>query len=395
MPAIPNYRTAFIVAISLLTAGLLVGCSGDEPGVTATPGSGLDDYEQLDFNLAYGGLTATDEDVAFGDDVLKAMMLAEDQDVVDDPLADDPVVLEMQERARNRERYEVHERPEFTYLRLRWGMLRSPDDTSVSERPCDMTEWTGTIRTDRGLVVVKRKIKFEFPADHVVFPRLNPQTVAFVSRTWCHFDGLVIEIIEPPVDVTNTPVAPNKLYIDTPLFEGEFLVSDLAGMNEVFEVDDRGNRIQINGFALTDIEVCPKGFLSGRFLRVPAADPEVVSAEGEGHRYGSFQGAWYNLNGHIRGFMRGGYGVNGEGERVFFGKFIDRRGQFRGFLRGGWDPVDDERGLGEFQGSWMTGSGNVEGYLHGRAHPVEGYPGGFYEGRWTMLCDVEAEGLFH
>ena len=50
----------------------------------------------------------------------------------------------------------------------------------------------------------------------------------------------VHSIIEPPVDVDSAPVAPNKLYIDTPLFEGEFLVSDLAGMNEVFEVDDAG-----------------------------------------------------------------------------------------------------------------------------------------------------------
>ena len=56
----------------------------------------------------------------------------------------------------------------------------------------------------------------------------------------------------------SAPVAPNKLYIDTPLFEGEFLVSDLAGMNEVFEVDDLGNKFQITGFALSDLEVCPK-----------------------------------------------------------------------------------------------------------------------------------------
>ena len=170
---------------------------------------------------AYGGLTATDEEVAFGDEALKAMMLAEDQEAVIDPLADDPVVLEMEERSRHRERYGEGERPRFTYLRLRWGMLRGPEDSTTVERPCDMTDWTGTIRTDRGLVVVKRMIKFEFPADHVVFPRLDPQTVAFVSRTWCHFDGLVIQIIEPPVDdAAPRPRSPNKLYIDTPLYPG-------------------------------------------------------------------------------------------------------------------------------------------------------------------------------
>ena len=101
-------------------------------------------------------------------------------------------------------------------------------------------------------------------------------------------------------------------------------------MDEVFEVDEMGNRIQLNGFGLEDIEVCPKGFLSGRYRHVPAADPGIEAVEGEGERYGSYAGAWYTLDGRIRGFMRGGYGVNAEGERVFIGKFIDRRGRFQG-----------------------------------------------------------------
>ena len=388
-----SFAKAIIATTILLTAGLLAGCSSDETSLVTTSGTGLDNYDQLDMDQTYGGLTDTDEEVAFGDEALKAMMLAEDQEIVIDPLADDPVVLEMEERARHRERYGEGELPRFTYLRLRWGMLRGPQDSTTVDRPCDVTDWTGTIRTDRGLVVVKRKIKFEYPADHVVFPRLDPQTVAFISRTWCHFDGLVIEIIEPPVEPSTTPEIPNKLYIDTPQFQGEFLVSDLAGMNQVFEVDEVGNKIQINGFGLSDIEVCPKGFLSGRYRHVPAADPEVEPTEGEGKRYGSYAGAWYGLNGHIRGFMRGGYGVDAEGERVFIGKIIDRRGRFSGFMRGGWTPDTDDRGLGEFRGSWVTRSGNMEGYLGGQSHPVEGYPGGFYEGRWTSLCDNEAEGL--
>ncbi len=388
-----SFLTAIIATTFLLAAGMLVGCSSDETSLTTTSGSGLDDFDQLDLNQSYGGLTATDEEVAFGDEALKALMLAEEQEVVMDPLADDPVVLEMEERSRHRERYEIAQRPRFTFLRLRWGMLRGPDITTASESPCDMTDWTGTIRTDRGLVVVKRMIKFE-PADHVVFPRLDPRIVAFVSHTWCHFDGLVIQIVEPPLEDSTTPVSPNKLYIDTPLYQGEFLVSDLKAMNEVFDVDDLGNKFQLNGFGLGDIEVCPKGFLSGRFLRVPMDDPEVVATEGEGHRYGSFAGAWYNLNGSIRGFMRGGYGVNADGERIFVGKFINRNGRFGGLYRGGWEPTSDDRGLGEFRGTWAARNGNLKGYLGGRSHPVEGYPGGFYEGRWTSLCDVEAEGLF-
>jgi hypothetical protein len=386
-------RTTTITATVLLMIGLMAGCSSDETSLTTTSQTGFDDYELMDMDQAYGGLTATDEEVAFGDEALKAMLLAEEQEAVTDPLADSPLVLEMEERSRHRERYEDGERPKFTYLRLKWGMLRGADDATADERPCDMTDWTGTLRTDRGIVVVKRMIKFEFPADHVVFPRLDHRTVAFVSHTWCHYDGLLIQIIEPPGTESTRPEVANKLYIDTPAYKGEFLVSELAGMDEVFEVDDKGNRIHLNGFGLEDIEVCPKGFLSGRYRHAPVDMPDTVAHEGEGKRYGSFAGAWYKLNGRIHGFMRGGYGVNAAGERIFVGKFIDRQGRFRGLLRGGWEPTNDERGLGNFRGEWVTRGRNIEGLLGGRSHPVEGYLGGFYEGRWTTLCDDEAETL--
>lgn len=388
-----SFLTTIITATVLVMAGLMAGCSSDETSLTAASQTGVDDFEQMDLNQEYGGLTASDEEIAFGDEVLKAMLLAEDQDVVDDPLANDPIVLDMEERSRHRNQYGEGERPKFTYLRLRWGMLRGLADVTTEGPPCDMTDWTGTLRTDRGLVVVKRLIKFEFPADHVVFPRLDRQTVAFVSHTWCHFDGLLIQIIEPPADDSTRPEVANKLYIDTPAYQGEFLVSELAGMDEVIEVDELGNKIHLNGFGLEDIEVCPKGFLSGRFRHVPEDESASLSADGESQRFGSFAGAWISLNGRLRGFMRGGYGMNADGERVFIGKLIDRRGNFQGLMRGGWEPAADSRDLGEFQGRWVTRRGQVEGILGGRAHPVEGYPGGFYEGRWTTLCDEEAEGL--
>ena len=388
-----NRNFILLIAGALLALGLLGGCSNEDSDLTAASQTGGDDFELLDLGDTYGGLTATDEEVAFGDEGLKALLLAEDQEVVDDPMSNDPMVREMEERSRNMERYEDGERPRFTYLRLRWGMLRGPDDSTTIEPPCDVTDWTGTLRTDRGVVVVKRMIKFEFPADHVVFPRLDPQTVAFVSRTTCHYDGLLIQIIEPPVDDSMVAEAPNKLYIDMPLYQGEFLVRDLVAMDEVFDVDDKGNRIQLNGFGLRDIETCPKGFLSGRYRNMIQDRPDTTRGDGEGERLGSFAGAWYMLNGRIHGFMRGGYGLNAEGERIFVGKFIDRQGHFIGLIRGGWEPAAENGDLGEFRGAWVTRNGNIEGLLGGRAHPVEDYPGGFYEGRWTTLCDDEAEDL--
>ncbi len=388
-----NRKNLLMLAGTLLALGLLAGCSNEDSNLTVAAQTGGDDFEQLDLGDSYGGLTATDEEVAFGDEGLKAMMLAEDQEVVDDPMSDDPMVREMEERSRNMHHYEDGERPRFTYLRLRWGMLRGPDDSTTIEPPCDVADWTGTIRTDRGLVVVKRMIKFEYPADHVVFPRLDPQTVAFVSHTTCHYDGLLIQIIEPPVDPATVPEVANKLYIDMPLYQGEFLVSDLVDMDEVFDVDDKGNRIQLNGFGLDDIEICPKGFLSGRYRHMRQDRPDTVDTEDRGEHYGSFAGAWITLNGRIHGFMRGGYGVTADGQRVFVGKFIDRQGRFMGLLRGGWEPAENDRDLGGFRGVWVTRNGNIEGLLGGRAHPVADYPGGFYEGRWTTLCDDEAEDL--
>lgn len=381
----------FLVAGALLTLGLLAGCSSDESELTTAPLTATDDYSQLDFSQPYGGLTATDEDEAFADEALKALMLAEEQDLVDDPLAADPRVLEMEERSRHMDRYEEGDRPKFTFLRLRWGMLRGPDDTLMVEPPCDLTDWTGELHTDRGLVVVKRLIRFERPLDHVIFPRLNPGSVAFVSHTTCHFDGLVIQIIERPEDSDSVIAEPNMLHINTPGFSGDFEVSSLAEMDEVFDVDDRGNRFQMTGFSMSDIEICPKGFLSGRYRHVPTDRPNTTVSDRPGELYGTYSGVWTTLTGRVHGFLRGGYGVTEDGQRVFIGKYINRAGRFMGLIRGGWNPADEEHDLAGFLGKWVSRDGNVEGLLGGQAHPVEDYPGGFFVGRWTTLCDDEAE----
>ncbi len=385
--------TTILTAMTLLMLGLLAGCSSDETNLTAASLTGSDDYEQMDLSQTYGGLTSTDEEEAFGDEALKALMLAEEQDVVEDPLAMDPMVLALEEMGRQPSDGDLRERPKFTYLRLRWGMLRGPDDTLRVEPPCDLTEWTGELHTDRGLVVVKRLIRFERPFDHVIFPRLDHKTVAFVSHTTCHFDGLVIQIIERPEDADLVNTEPNMLHINTPGFSGDFEVAQLARMDEVFEIDDQGNRFQMTGFSLSDIELCPKGFLSGRYRHVPADRPDTTAADRPGELYGTYAGVWTTLTGRVHGFLRGGYGVTAEGDRVFIGKYIDRRGRFMGLIRGGWNPADEEHDLAEFLGKWVSRSGNVEGLLGGQAHSVEDYPGGFFVGRWTTLCDDEAVNL--
>ena len=170
-------------------------------------------------------------------------------------------------------------------------------------------------------------------------------------------------------------------------------MAELAELDQFIPVDEMGNGMQLTGFTLSDISYCPKGFLSGRY-RVLPADPagDDGTDEPAGCQVGTFAGLWTDLTGRIHGFLRGGYGLDAAGNRVFFGKYIDRRGHFRGLLRGTWEPAEEESELATFTGNWIGAAGQVEGYLGGRAHPVPGYPGGFFEGRWTTACDEQAAG---
>lgn len=388
----PRTRTLFLLAALLTAAGLLAGCS-DEAADPLGGTTASDDFSQMDFSQAYGGLTATDEDVAFGDDSLQMELLEEEESEVEDPWAADAAVQQLLEDGNHPYDPLRNDRPRFTFVKLRWGMLRDAEDTLAIEPPCPGTDWSGTIRTDRGYVVVKRLIRFERPADTIVWPRLDAQTVALVSRTYCHLDGVVLQIVERPVDETAPDYEPNRLHIDLGPYQGEFAVSDLAGLDEVAEIDDMGNRMQITGFQVSDIEVCPKGFLSGRYRHVEDDAEDVdpgVEDEETGTHLGNFVGKWTNLEGRIRGFLRGGYGLDADGNRVFHGKFIDRKGHFHGLLSGTWTPGGTDDDLATFLGGWINAAGTREGELGGNAYPVEEYPGGFFAGRWAELCDDEA-----
>jgi hypothetical protein len=391
-----------LLGLLALTAFLLLttGCSDEGSSPLETDLTGADDFASMDMSDDFGGLTASDEDEAFADDGLKAMMYAEDDEYSDDPLNDDPEVQSWEQYGDEPGDPSDPARPRFTFLRLRWGMVHGPLDTTevggFDWNPEDNPplDWTGEIHTDRGLVVVRRVIAFERQhGDHLVRPRLNPQTVAFVSHTGPHFDGLVLEIIERPVDLSEELPA-NKLHINTGPFQGEYLVDELRGLDELNEVDAMGNVFQLTGYTLSDINYCPKGFLSGRYKVLPPA--EVDPADGEdpdtmARQIGTFAGGYMELHGGIRGFLAGGYGLDENGNRVFFGKYIGRSGVFHGLIRGTWEPGDEDDAMGTFNGEWVGAGGNVEGYLRGVCHPVESAEGGFFEGRWTTACDNESE----
>ena len=382
-----------LLVILMMFALFITACSDDGENLAETSLTGTDDFEGMDFSLPYGGLTISDENEAFGDDSLKAMMYAEDGEEFEDPM-DDAEVQELEDQGNQPGNADDPDRPRFTFLRLRWGMVTGPQDSLiVPDGPCDVTDWSGEIRTDRGIVLVRRLIRFEQPHDHIVRPRSNKQTVDFVSHTACHFDGLLLQIIERPEDFESNNTDPNLLHIEAGPYSGVYEVEALAGLNDIIEVDDQGNLMQLNGFNLSDLAYCPKGFLAGRFRRLPVENPELTLGEEDpGIQVGRMAGVNTNLQGRINGFMRGGYGLDPEGNRVFFAKYIDRRGAFRGLMTGTWEPAENERNLRSFEGHWINAAGTTEGMLGGRAHALEDFPGGFYEGRWTTICDDEAEG---
>ncbi len=386
-------NTLIVLSMLMMLAILLTGCSEDSDSPAETSLLGTDDYVNMDFTLPFGGLTSSDEYEAFNDDDLKAMMYAEDGEEHNDEYADDPDIQELVDQSNQPGDLDDPNRPRFTFLRLRWGMVRGPGDSlNVPQPPCDILDWTGEIHTDRGIVLVSRKIRFERPSDHLIFPRLDRRTVAFVSHTACHYDGLLLQIIERPEDFAPENAELNRLYINTGPFAGEYVVEALAGLNEIHEIDDNGNLLQLNGFNLSDVAFCPKGFLSGRFRQIPGEfEGQELADDNPGTQIGRIAGMYMSLTSRISGFLRGGYGLDPEGNRVFHAKYIDRRGTFRGLLTGTWEPGDDLHDLSTFSGHWNSASGHTEGLVGGNAHSVVYYPGGFFEGRWTAICDDEAE----
>jgi len=370
------WKLTIALTVVLGLAVVLTGCEGDgTEGLTGSDQVGVDNYDDLDFNQQFGGLTATDEEEAFGDPYLLAIGLQEENEASDDPLLVDPEVLAMEALAGEPEGSGEQPRPRFTFLRITWGMLDGPVDSNGQfDDNEDLLDWTGMLRVDRGIVVVRRVILFERPFDHLVYPRLDRKTVAWFSHTGNHYDGLLVEIIERPLDQVND-LEPNMLHFVTGPYSESIPVAELPELDQFIPVDPEPNAIQFTGFRLTDIAICPKGFLSG------------IWRSGDDSR-GKFRGRWVGLFGHLHGFIRGGWGVNDAGERIFVGKYIGKRGNFRGYLRGNWEPVPEMPGHGVFRGHWMSEDESTVGCLGGRYfHLLERPNGGFFMGRWATYCD--------
>jgi len=390
---IPHSLKLFLTLAAWVGILAVTGCSNDSAAPSGQTVTGGDDYENMDFTLLNGGLTASNEAVAFDDKAFSDLLYNEDMEISDDPMLDDPEVMQMEAMVADSTDTNGVVRPRFTFVRLEWGMIHGPQDSLDRQIDCGALDWSGTVSMDRGILVATRLIRFELPFDQLVRPRINGQTLGFISHTYCHFDGLVLKIMERPDDLAEG-LAPNVLHIRTGPYQGDFAVEELLGMNANFPVDGEGNSLHLVGYGPGDVHACPRGFLHGRWNLLldlngdDIAPPDTTLAV----QYGTFGGPWYGWDGLIHGFMRCGYGLDVDGNQVFHGKRIGRLGRFVAFLRGTWSAGDDGISLTGFDGEWTSAVGGREGVLGAQAYPFPDYPGGFYDGRWTTLCGSADEG---
>lgn len=373
---------ALFTFVAVLAAGL-AGCSDDvNSPATSDPVVGVDDYAAIDLDQPYGGLTATDEPVAFDDPYLLRERDRERDELYDDALMQQDryrkMVAECDSANGNRGPMR-----ESYLLRVVWGDLDGMVDPATGET-VDLAriDWSGMLQVDEGIVIVRRLISFERPVDSITRPREDPQTVAWTSFTGGHYDGILFQIVEPRT-MGGGPEpggAPNMVHFTAGPFSADFATTEIAGLDRRVDLGDRGS-IQFVGLERGGELACPRGFLAGIWAFAPVDTDTVDPAPG-----GFFRGRWVGILGDTRGYMQGRWGVNEAGEKVFFGKYISPRGHFRGLLSGTWVP-GDETGVGSFSGEWVNDAETREGVLGGRYLQAGDRPGGFYQGRWTATCD--------
>jgi hypothetical protein len=231
---------------------------------------------------------------------------------------------------------------------LLWGQM--PLDLEAAPR-----DWSGTLSLNRGALIVRRTIRFEPETDRVL-PRTDPAVLDFTSITRPHNDGLLLTVVDP--DPAAGPLVLTYDGGDTGTHE--VVVADLLEGPQVRDVGDGGDRIV--AIALRrDADPCDHGFGRGRWHALR-------------DHLGRLIGRIVDAAGEPIGHIRGVWGRRGDGQQVFFGKYIDTDGRFRGIFAGHYRD-------GEMVGRWMTRFGEF-GRLHGMYR--ESLPGPRIGGQFVL-----------
>jgi hypothetical protein len=380
--------------MSLALSALFIlfgGCSKDNPVVPATS-------DALNLTAQFGGYTATDEPVAFGDPEIQSIMAQ------DPPCEDSLFVGGEADSLCRMSGVTVYA------LAIRWGMLKL--DSTVTQT----TDWSGSLTLTHGFIHVVRTIQFEEGQDHIVDPRPNRQALEWVSFTSKSFDGLMLAIIVPTTP-PDSDWSNNQLSFQTGPYSRTFTLSELDHFNEIIDVGTEGNQVAFNAINLT-ADSCGAGQLEGRWVLNPSRE--------NGH----FLGKWMTDDGLVLGYLRGHFGARSDSGKVFFGKYIGLEGLFRGLIRGTWgfDPNDSTKGwfdgiwagragtaLGQLQGQWgsappdstaaISGDYDGNGYMNGHGRGRDRNPNhnptfgtsrwtpSFFSGQWNRDCATDSTGL--
>jgi len=308
----------------------------------------MDDFDSAEVESALekenGGYDMENEKKEFGTEQLfTAAEEGEEESEVSDAIEDTDEVREMRDR------------PDAAlfHTTIMWGQFPSNFELETPRT------WDGTLSVNRGAIVVRSVIRFEGESDELI-PRDDRKVVAFRSTTLPHRDGLRVTIIDP------TPQSDEPLTLSYTDRDGNVVLStavrNLVEARKSVVVDDLNNRI----VALSIPEpgdLCQSGFIGGKWHKIT-------------ERFGIFVGKVKNSRGVTAGHMRGIYGQRLNGNKVFFGKYINLEGEFKGIFRGTYSE-------GHFSGKWINRNGEV-GVLGGQyrqSDRVSGL-GGHYLGRW-------------
>jgi len=365
-------RSSLLVLFAVSLLIIAPGCrltedTSSSPGSVPPPDEGM-----IDLDSPTGGLTTSNEAPAFGESS-KYEMLA-DERPIDDP-------IESSFEYRNALRAGGARVFDFRAL---WGHLaRIVDSTATGPCPLD---WSGSLRLEGGIIAIEKAIAFE-PDDSLM--RVDRSTIRWISHTGPHVDGIQVKLVVPPplpADSTGVDRPDPRLILTTPLYRRTFTLDELIALNLVVPVDRCGN-----GISMTSILVplrCPHGHLAGAW---ETAAPDTT--ESGDIILGVFRGIWIGNRGIIAGHLRGFYGLNSAGKKVFFGKYIDLDGTFQGILRGtfGRNPecaTDDIRPRGWFIGEWMAENTAIQGRLKGHWIADREAGAGLFHGNWGMRCST-------
>lgn len=302
--------------------------------------------------LENGGLDMQDEAPLFGEaDLFESADLPEEA-AFDDPISQDLEVTAMQAEASAK----------VVHASIRWGQLPIDLDNR------DPRDWSGTFSVNRGAMLVRKTVAFETNGGDSLSARSDRKSVEFSSTTSIANDGIRLTIIDPTPEA-NEPLV--LTYLGNDGTEETVALENLSAEPQSIEMDDAGNRLAMVAIE-RPVEVCDYGLLRGRWHKVARRGGRLLGEVSDG-------------DGDVRGHMKGVYGQRVNGERVFFGKYVDTDGTFKGIFAGKYRN-------GRFAGLWHTRDGS-HGALGGAYRETAPGPevGGLFRGRWAAgRCGVNA-----